>query len=384
MNSSDILKAVPELKFTELQAYLRNTGWQRIETGKESLVIFQKESRGQFFETLLPLNKDFADYNYRIVEVLEAIAQVEEREVHQVLTDLSLPPSDIVRFRVINKDTVGGTISFLEGFSLLESAKKALFTTACDIIQPEKYHKRLGLKGAQQFIEECRLGQTEKGSFVASVICPFMNDTLEDRGVQLSIFNNEEEFKSSFTRKVTVKLMKSLLTMKSAIDRGEESRIIELDGDEVISANFLESIVELNSTKANSEIEINTSWSVFARGNGLGFRSIKLTNDYIPVIESIINKIRPVDAGIDDEFIGRISQTKADPDPYTRNEGEIILNYVLGDEENVSKARVILNSADYEKACEAHKNGKTVRIKGKLKTIGRSKFIENPVFEIMQ
>jgi hypothetical protein len=258
-----------------------------------------------------------------------------------------------------------------------------LFTTACDIIHPEKYHKRLGLKAAQQFIEECRLGQTERGSFVASVICPFMNETPEDKGQQLSIFNKEEEFKNSFTRKVTVRMMKALAAMKLAIDRGEENKIVDLEGEEMISANFLESIIDLNSTKENTEIEIKTSWSVFACEQDITPRSIKFSNDYIPVIENIINKIKPIGEGIDDEFIGRISQTKADPDPHTRNEGEIVLNYVLGDEEKVSRARVVLNHTDYELACEAHKNGKTVSIKGRLVTVGRSKIIENPEFKVI-
>ncbi len=384
MTISDVFKAIPQLKFTELQAYLRNTGWKRAEANRSDIGIFHKETNSQFFETLLPLNKDFADYNQRILEVLEAIAQVENRNVHQVLTDLSLPPGDIVRFRIINKDTIGGTISFLEGFNLLESAKKALFTTACDIIQPEKYHRRLGLKAAQQFIEECRLGQTEKGSFVASIICPFINDTPEDKGQQLSIFNKEEDFRNSFTRKVTIRMMKALDLMKTAIEMGEQNRIMDLDGDEIISANFLESIVELHSSKENTELEVQTSWSVFAPEEMTAIRSIKFSNDYIPVIENIINEIKPVDEDINDEFIGRISQTKADPDPRTRTEGEILLNYIFGDEEKVSKARVILNATDYEQACEAHRNGRTVKVKGRLVTIGRSKVIENPEFHVMQ
>ncbi len=384
MTSSDILKAIPELKYTEIQAYLRNTGWQRVETGKESIALFHKEIGQRFFETLLPLSKDFADYNERVIDVLESIATVENREVHQVLTDLTHDPGDIVRFRVINKDTIGGTISFLEGFNLLESARKALFTTACDLIQPEKYHKRLGLKGAQQFIEECRLGQTEKSSFIASVICPFINQTPEEKARKLTFFNKQEEFRNSFTRKVTLRMMKALNIIKSAIDRGEENRIIDLGGENIISANFLESIVELNSTKEATEIEITTSWSVFAYEEDQGPGSIKFSNDYTPVLETIINRIRPSDEGIEDVFIGRISQTKADPDPHTRSEGEIILNYVMGDEEKVSKARVILNAEDYEKACVAHKSGQTVRIKGRLITVGgRSKVIEMPKLEIV-
>lgn len=384
MTVNDILKAVPELKFTEIQAYLRNTGWSRIEVPKHSIALFQKQIGNNFFETLLPLSKDYSDYNYRIVDVLENIAEAENRQVHQILTDLSIPPGDTVRFRVINKDTVGGTISFLEGFNLLEGAKKALFTTACDIVQPEKYHKRLGLKGAQQFIEECRLGQTEKGSFIASVICPFVNQTQEDKAKRLSIFNHVEEFRHSLTRKVTTRLMSSLAEIKSAIDRGEENKIVDLEGENIISANFLESIIELNSTKETTEIEIITSWSVFALEQPQITRAIKFSNDYIPVLENIISKVKPVDKGFEDDFVGKISGTKAYPDIHSRNEGEIILNYIIGDEEKVSKARVVLNNEDYEKACEAHKQGKTVSIRGKLVTVGRSKTIENPFFRIVQ
>lgn len=357
MTMNDILKAVPELKFTELQAYLRNTGWSRVPVTKDSVALFQKEIEGDFFETLLPLSKDYSDYKYRVVDVLEMIAQAENREIHQVLTDLSIPPGDTVRFRVINRDTLGGTISFIEGFNLLESAKKALFTTACDIVQPEKYHKRLGLKGAQQFIEECRLGQTEKGSFIASVICPFINQTTDDKAQQLSIFSQSEDFKHSLTRKVTTRLMSALAEIKSAIDKGEENRIVDLEGENIISGNFLESIVELNSNKETTEIEIMANWSVFAEEQPEIAKAIKFSNDYIPVLENIISKIKPVDKGIDDDFIGKISLTKADPDVHSRTEGEIMLNYILGDEEKVSKARVILTNEDYDKACEAINKG---------------------------
>jgi hypothetical protein len=38
---------------------------------------------------MLPLSKEFADYNYRIVDVIENIAAAEKREVDQVFTDLS-------------------------------------------------------------------------------------------------------------------------------------------------------------------------------------------------------------------------------------------------------------------------------------------------------
>jgi NADH:ubiquinone oxidoreductase subunit 5 (subunit L)/multisubunit Na+/H+ antiporter MnhA subunit len=38
---------------------------------------------------------------------------------------------------------------------------------------------------------------------------------------------------------------------------------------------------------------------------------------------------------------------------------------------------------DYNDACEAHKKGKSVKISGKLVTVGRSKVIETATFQII-
>ena len=55
----------------------------------------------------------------------------------------------------------------------------------------------------------------------------------------------------------------------------------------------------------------------------------------------------------------------------------------MGEEDKVSKARVILSNQDYNEACEAHKKGKSVKIRGKLVTVGRSKVIETSTFQII-
>jgi len=116
MTVNDILKAVPELKFTELQAYLRNTGWARIETPKQSIALFQKQIGSNFFETLLPLSKDYSDYSYRIIDVLEAIASAENREVDQVLTDLSIPPG----VENENEFKIGDKVTYKNNFCPVE------------------------------------------------------------------------------------------------------------------------------------------------------------------------------------------------------------------------------------------------------------------------
>jgi hypothetical protein len=288
----------------------------------------------------------------------------------------------VIRFKVENRRTEYGLISFAEGFSLLENAKKSLFTTACDITNPSLFHKRLSSKPAQQFIDSCYLGQTERGSFVASVICPFINETIDDKPVQLSLFHPHNDLINSFTRKVTRRYMQSLSRLKNIIEVGNHELIEDPHQGEVISANFIESIIELGEYGDNEEIEIQTSWSFATQEVVDTPRLITFTKDYIGPMESIVERLKPKDEGKAGQFIGKISKAQADPDTNNRSEGEITFNFI-GDEDKITKAKVFLSVEDFRKALDAFDKGYNVKINGLLKSSGKSKIIQDPHLEIL-
>lgn len=383
MNTSELYNLSNKLNFLTVQSYLKNTGWGKIKSKREHVAIFRKSLSDEVLEIQLPLSRCFYDYPQALFSALEILSFSEKRETEQILSDLLLPPSDVIRYRVVNQDTEAGTISFEDGYNLLQSAKKSLYTTACDIIQPELYHKRLGFKGANQFIEQCRLGQTERGSFVTAIICPFINETVDDKPRQLSFLANAEELNQSFTRKVTTRLMNSLKIIKEVIENDEMSKLINGETDVLISANFLESIVEVNQFKGVGELEVISTWASVSPVKASIPNKISINKEYIPAIENIIEKLIPNNEGESGEFVGRISQVKAEPDASKRKEGEVTINFI-GDNEMAIKAKIILTAEDYKKACEAHEFGKNVVVKGTLKNIGRSKFIDNPEFKILQ
>lgn len=372
-----------KLNFLEVQSYLSNTGWQRRKSKRDYIAIFINKVNKDVYEIVLPLDKDIADYGKAMYDVVNELSKFENREIDQVINDLSNPLADTIRFRVSSIDTQNGTIPLNEGFSLFESAKKMLLSAACDIIQPEFYHKRLSLKAAQQFIEQCRLGQTEHGSFVTSIICPFINQSFDDIPNQLTFFDETSECANSLTRKVTTRLMESIKFIKDSIDQNELSKLEKQNDDLLISANFLESIVDMNLNKKNTEIEIMTTWSSCVPQQKELPTKIKLTHHYVPALEKVISKVRRSDKEDFGEFIGKISQTRAEVDPLKRTEGEIIFNF-MQDEDKISKAKVILTSEDYSKACIAHNLGKTVLIKGKLTGTTRTTVIEQPHFKVIE
>ncbi len=380
MNIPELYNLSNKLNSLAVQSYLKNTGWEKIKSKREHVALFIKSSKGDVLEIQLPLSRCFNDYSQALFSALEILSFSENRETEQVLSDLLLPPSDVIRFRVVNQDTEAGTISFEDGCNLLQSVRKSLYTIACDVIKPELYHKRLGFKEANQFIGQCRLGQTERGSFITSIICPFVNGTIDDKPKQLSLWANAEELNQSFTRKVTTRLMKSLKIVKEVIENDEISRLINGETDVMISANFLESIVEVDQFIGAGELEVISTWASVSPVEASIPNKISINKEYIPAMESIIEKLTPNNEGDSGEFVGKISQVKAEPDASKRKEGEVTINFI-GDNEMAIKAKIILTAEDYKKACEAHEFGKNVVVKGTLKNIGRSKFIENPEFK---
>ena len=81
-------------------------------------------------------------------------------------------------------------------------------------------------------------------------------------------------------------------------------------------------------------------------------------------------------------FIGKISRAQAEPDPNNRTVGEITLKFI-GDEDKIMTAKVLLIPEDFSKALEALDKGLNVRISGDILKSGKSKTINNPVFELL-
>src|SRR5690606_24815123 len=119
----------------------------------------------------LPLHRDFADVDEALARAVEEIARFEQRPASQVLRALQKPRADVLRFGIESQETADGGIGFEDGLALLSGSKKALLAAACSVKRPQPFHPRMTLREAEAFVGRCRLGQTEKGSFVAAVEC---------------------------------------------------------------------------------------------------------------------------------------------------------------------------------------------------------------------
>jgi hypothetical protein len=79
--------AVEQLSSATIQKYLENRNWEKIQSKREYLVIYYKDLPNPT-EILLPLDRNFIDYNELIFNALQKISKNENRNIEQVINEM--------------------------------------------------------------------------------------------------------------------------------------------------------------------------------------------------------------------------------------------------------------------------------------------------------
>ena len=355
--------------------YLELNGWKQIPFKREDVKVFQTFKDDNLIQANVPTSKELFDYKEAMYDVVKVIAGFEEKSEEQVMLYLLNPNTDIIKIRFINKEVENGNILFDDAINLFDNAKKLIAATVADVINPQKIHYGRADKSVQTFLNQCRFGQTEIGSYVVSVVCPFAELSADKECQQLSIFSDEENCENSLTRRVTSRLINNIATVKEKIETGDLDSLASEDNE--ISSNFLEALSNLNLGSDNSSVIFTPEWSPMAKKNRSTYKSVAITNDYYQPITATVQKIKERTSK-QTEIIGRIKQLKAAPSVDNRDSGEIIVIY-LNENNKAKSVKAFLSKEDYEKAVEAHQYGKMVKIIGTL-TNNTRQILEDAVF----
>ena len=378
VNFMDMAGKINSLAFGK---YLKETGWNQFITKKTTIKIFQYEKENIFEQVTIPIDKSLRDYNTAMYEAVKIVSRVENKTVEQVMLYLLNPNTDIIKIRLEKQGVESGNILLDDAIKLYDNAKKLLAATALDIINPKKYHYGRPDEPVQKFLSQCRFGQTEIGSYVVSVVCPFAEVTEEEGYKQLTIFSDEEKCANSLTRRVTNKLIENICTIKKKIDDGESDVLIKKSEENIISANFYEALNGLNLESENTIVEFAIDWSPTVQNNKYQCAGVKLTNDYYQPISEVIQKLKEK-TNKTKEIIGRIRKLEALPVADKRKYGTVTISYIEDDNKSHT-VTTKLEKLDYDKAIEAHQLGKYVKIMGEIKE-GKKSMMECSSFSIVE
>jgi hypothetical protein len=227
------------------------------------------------------------------------------------------------------------------------------------------------------------VGQSERGSYVARIICPMAVTSLIgqsrladfDYGVLATGISETE------TRRVTSYLMQSANFVIKSIrneDNYDMKRLFNRESeDPVVSANFCQAMQDLEPAMDGTEVTFNMIWAGGVKPRKETPSFVELYKEDFEPLPKIIEKLMPLEQQIDDEFLGRIKQTRE------VDEGDLdeasLSEFILGTDYNdrLINAKILLSGEDRRIAHLASTERYHVRVKGKLRREKRTYFIDN-------
>ena len=104
---------VQRVAYTEAQQYALSTGWQRVSGVKGDIAVYRRPESKRW-EVIIPQDRTFSDYALRLAEAIASLAEFERvenerRTATQLLSDLLLPASDVLRFSLEGAAEQDGT-----------------------------------------------------------------------------------------------------------------------------------------------------------------------------------------------------------------------------------------------------------------------------------
>lgn len=159
-------------------------------------------------------------------------------------------------------------------------------------------------------------------------------------------------------------------SLGAVIEAAERNRT-ELDSDLGISYNFVNSILDLRFDTADMEVKRIRTISK----KGEISKPYALTKSIFPRIDVIEKSMRPKEMSMEHDFVGRITMFRDPREEINDEPGDITITFI-DTEGKACNATFQLSGEDLDKAYDASKSRKNVKVSGML-VGGRHKRIES-------
>lgn len=372
----DLKRAIDLITVEKLEKVFSFLKWRELDVLMNGRVR-QFVSPDDEYVALIPLVKEFSDY-YRVMgETLQSIASFENRSIEALVNRILNPSYDIQKWRIANNYTSDGKIPFFSMTDTIEKIKDVLATAYLDTLNPTRFHKKVYTTDVNKNISEYSFGQTEIGSYILNILCPLGN-------YQYTIFNPTEQ-DIPLNRKINMRLLSSIDNIQKDLKNSNNNKVDEDVDQGLYSINFLDSLVDIYDETKDTEMNIIVDWC-----KDIGFvnespiSSIKLEPIFMEKVNFIADKYRPKkEENIKKTYYGKIESITANPKVEDREYVQIKI-VTIGDDNKKLNIQSRLNySTFYSIVKIAFDNGSNIKLSGIQKNIGKQKWIDNGILELL-
>lgn len=352
----------------DVAAYLQSTGWQKYADKPGYGSNWQKDFQGETAELLLPVDRSIGDYLQRMVDAVRLIATVEQRSVSEALLDLQLTSTDVLRVRFSYADAANGTIPLAQAERLIESTKELFLAAGSAVHSRRAYFATNRPEEVRQFVQSLRLGQSEHGSYVLTVLSRVSPELKSD-----NLFG---ELELPFERKALVGLNQALIALHEAVDRASTNFTAKVFQDEIqqgVSANLCNALVGMHSENAqpNDQLRFGFTWARTRPIDTPIPRDVTFRAETFSIIKEAARVLKATDPMDDQEIQGYVVKLQ-------QREPGGIATVTTVIEGQPRKVTIELPEDDHKRAIEAYDNRQEISCRGRLTKSGQLWSLKEP------
>ncbi len=274
---------------------------------------------------------------------------------------------DVVCIRVAESDD--GSVALEDGVNLVGGTRDLVLSAACSLREPQPVYRAGANREAADLLKQMRLGQTEQGSFVVTLLTPVVPPPMP------TLFPDPDDRNAPIERRMTRRLVEAVTAARHAAERaaaGEDSAFEETVASGV-SANLCEALVRI--IEPFPTLDVSVSWARtrpvavtgtvvrFGRADGALLReAARSLRERAPRPEVRLHG-----------FVRLLQRREAEDDGTIR-----LATDIDGQPQSVV---AVLEQADYERAVQAHKERALVVLAGDLERAGQRWRLLNPHLE---
>jgi hypothetical protein len=356
-------RALLAIRPLNVAAYLRARDWKHeSEIDERASLWTWKGPDGQEADLVLPLRSDVSDFALRMSEVLRTLSTVERRSQLEILQDLLTSTADLIRIRAVGTTSIDGALPLEQAVRFVEASRNMVLAAACAAIEKRAFYAKRKADAAMEYIGRVRMGQTERGSYVLTILSPVPPE-LAPNSQLLPLGLPEEE---PYERRVMRTLMDALTSLRNAsgeflvTENGAPFLAAVNDG---VSANLCDAVSDVLEV-AGENLEVGVTWSK-SRSTQRD-RRVTIAANSAPVIALAARMFRAVATVEDFEVQGLVIHLHRGP---SARSGDVTITANV--ENRWRNVVVELPDPDYSLAVQAHDQRRAVSCIGDLVREGR-------------
>ena len=351
-----------------LSAYARTAGWSQQAPFQVHSEVYVGEGLP---EIIVPHTEDLGDYANIVASLIDTFAAVADQDQTTVYRDLITADRDIVRVRAIDRD-YSGSLPVGAGADLVCSSRDMLLAAACSLANPRRFYRPGANREATEYMGRVKLGQTDQGSFVVTLLSPVVSPP-----IQRSLSPDSGTCDAPFERRVSMRLAEALAGTRKAIDKtnGGDATAFPTSVDEGVSAELCDALRRLTETVPS--IDVSVVWARTRPRNELR-TVVRFAAHDGPILREASRAFRSREPRAGVTLVGFVQQLVRS-EAGTETDGAVTLRTSI--EGQNQSVKVVLPQPDYQRAIQAHEQKALVVMQGDLERTGQRWRLFSPSIE---